>query len=848
MSLFIFKSFSRHLSKHPWQLGLALLGITVGVAVIVAIRLTQYSAFEAFDLATHSINGSASHRLVGQDGRVTNDAFAAVARAFPGLRMSPVLQRRMTLPEHADRTIVLLGVDPISRADIAPNGKRDPVLFDPTKLIAEPRSAVINTATATALQVEVGSRLRVRAGTTDAELKIIDVLPLAHTAGGIINDLVVVDIASAQEVLGFYDGVGHISLRIDDPLVAHDLNAKIATWPSLGLELIDLAAESRRIKRMTAAFYSNLTALSLMALLVGMFLIYNTETFLVIQRREILGRLRALGVSRRQILLAVLVEAAGIGLVGSLCGIVFGVLLAHGLLGIVAATINDLYFEAPIDTLLLSPTTLAASLALGVGATIVAALVPAMQATSVEPNLIISSSGLRPTIIRRIGAATAIAFVLCNALAWLVLDRSQTPNAGFAGICLVVVGFAALCPVAIVALSTIARRLIGHRRLLAERLGLRAVIVALNRTGTATAALMIATAASIGIGVMVTSFRVSVSEWLDSVLRADLYVAESGFDNYAGKRKIPPAILQRLERLPEIVATSNVLRREVVSANERIRLSAFALNPTARAGFSFTAGDAPTVWRQWQAHDVAIVTEPYAYHHGMSVGDELRIMTESGNRTFQIIGIYRDYASERGSVSISRTTYDRHWHTSGYDGIGLYGAAAVAPDDLVAAVMTELGRDTTLVINSTATIKATSLSIFDRTFLITELLRMIAVIVSFIGVLGALLAQQLERTREYGILRAIGFSNLEIVRTVLTQTALLGVTAAIVAIPLGILIGVILIEVINPRSFGWTMTMQIPLRLLLESFAIALLAALGAGLYPSYRATRIEPADAMRFE
>jgi len=848
MPILVFKAFSRHLTKHPWQLGLALLGIMVGVAVIVAIRLTQHSAFEAFDSATRTTFGQASHRLVAQRGWVGNGELQWIARAFPQIRTTPVLQRRVTLPEHANRYIDLFGIEPISRADVAPDGHREPVLFDPAVLLTTPGSAIINADTARALGVTVGSRINARAGAKTSTLTIIDVLPPAHIAGGIINDFMVVDIATAQEVLEFYDGVGYINLRIDDPTTATELTRSISSRPSIELELIDLAAESHNVKRMTAAFYSNLTALSLMALLVGMFLIYNTETFLVIQRREIFGRLRALGVSRRQILVAVLVEAAAIGVIGSVCGIVFGVILADGLLATVSTTINDLYFKTSIQTLSIAPATIAMSLCLGIAATLFAALVPALNATRIEPNLVIARAGLRPMTIRRICVATAMIFVICNLLAWLVLDRSPSPNAGFAGICLVVVGFAALCPMTVVALSTLVRRLTTPHGHLPERLGLRTVAVTLNRTGTATAALMIATAASIGIGVMVTSFRASVADWLDTALRADLYVADAQFDNYSRDRKIPPSIVERFEALSEVAATSNVLRREVNGSNGRVRLSAFTLNPKAQSGFRFKAGDAQTIWQQWETRDVAIVTEPYAYHHGIAIGDKLRIKTDGGDQNFSVVGIYLDYASERGSISISRATYDRHWRTVGFDGIGIYGDPLVTSEDLARAVAGVLGDDTTLVINSTAQLKQRSLTVFDRTFLITELLRAIAVTVSFIGVLGALLAQQLERTQEYGILRAIGFSNLEMGRTVLTQTILLGTAAALIAIPVGILIGVILIEVVNPRSFGWSMSMQIPPLLVLKSCAIALVAALCAGLYPSYRAAHIEPADAMRYE
>jgi putative ABC transport system permease protein len=434
--------------------------------------------------------------------------------------------------------------------------------------------------------VEIGSKINVKIGDKFSPLTIIDVLPPADLAGGIINNLLVVDIATAQEVFEFYDGVDHLNLRIDDAEILSEINTLIDSGKLADIELVDLSAQASRIKRMTAAFYSNLTALSLMALLVGMFLIYNTETFLVLQRRAILGRLRALGVSRRQILIAILVEAAAIGTIGSLSGIALGILLANGLLGIVSTTINDLYFDAPIQSLSIDPTTLIVSLLIGVAATLFAALVPALDAIRMEPNLVISRTGLRPFKVRQICIVTSIVFVLCNLLAVVVLTHSQSPSAGFAGICLVVLGFAALCPMAIIALSSIARRLIGSSRLLPERLGLRTVSVTLNRTGTATAALMIATAASIGIGVMVTSFRVSVADWLDSALRAEVYIADGQFDNRFRDKKIPQLVIKKLEQLPEVIATSNVLRRQVYSAQERIQVSVFTLNSIAKRGFN----------------------------------------------------------------------------------------------------------------------------------------------------------------------------------------------------------------------------------------------------------------------
>lgn len=844
MPALIIKAFSRHLRQHPWQLALALLGITVGVAVIVAIRLTQHSAIDAFDAATRTTTGPANHRLLGEQGFITHERLRALDERFPGLRRTPVLRASVRLPEHGDKRITVLGIDPISRADLADHGRhREVVLFDPGTLIAEPGAAVISIATARELGIDDGSTLAVAAADTESRLRIVAIVPGPQAAGGLVSDLALVDIATAQEMLALGERVSYIDIASNDESTLRALRAALPT----DLELLDLDDEARNVKRMTDAFYTNLTALSLMALLVGMFLIYNTETFLVLQRREIFGRLRALGVSRAQLLTAALSEAAVIGAAGSVCGIVLGVLLADGLLSVVSTTINDLYFEASIETLSLTPTTLAASFLIGIGATLFAAYWPVRQATRIEPNLVMTQTRLRTRDIRQICFRAGAVFVACLALAVIALSATATTSGGFAGICLVVVGFAALCPVVIVVLSLLGGRILGLRYL-PERLGLRTVTASLNRTGTATAALMIATAASIGIGIMVSSFRLSVSDWLDSALRADLYIADSRFDNNAGMNKIPSTLAERIARLPSVAAVSTVLRREIRGDDGRLRLSAFELTAAARAGFRFRDGVPARIWRVWETADVALVTEPYAYHHDVAIGDELMLNTDSGPRAFRVAGIYLDYASERGSVALSRSTYDRHWESKGIDGIGVYRAPAADPSTLRAEITALLGSATTLIVNSPAELKQVSLKVFDRTFAITELLRGIAVAVSFIGILGALLAQQLERTREYGVLRAIGFNASEMCRNVLTQTVLLGLTAALLAIPVGVLIGLILIEVINPRSFGWTMTMLLEPSLIMNACAVALVAAIAAGIYPGWRAARIEPADAMRYE
>ena len=834
--------------QHPWQLSLAVLGIAVGVAVIVAIRLTQHSAFAAFDTATRSSSAHATHRVLARNGLIPHKVLRELMRAFPAIAMSPVLRARVRLVEPDDRALVLLGIDFVSRAAlVAPSADDEIPRFEDPALLGEPNTAVISATTARELQLSPGMSLRVRTRHKNAALEILDILPRAGDPGGLVANALVVDIATAQEVLQVYDRITHIDLVLARPSDAQDIAAVLESFAD-DLTVIDLEVEAQHLRAMTAAFYSNLNALSLMALLVGMFLIYNTETFLLLQRRESIGRLRAVGAGRRQLLLAILAEATCLGIVGGLAGLVLGIGLARGLLSFVAATVNDLYFSTSITNLAIDTKILVVSLCIGIVTTITATLVPAYHTIRQEPNIVMGRGALTAHNRKLTTVVAMLICGACNLAAWMVLRSSTSPELGFVGISLVVLGFAALCPILILLLAGACDFLIRRTDLLPEHLGLHTVMASLNRSGTATAALMVATAASIGIAVMVTSFRGSVTLWLDQALRADLYIADHAIDNFVRDRKIPPQVIADIERVPQVLATSNVLRHELRQENKWIRVSAFTLTAKARRGFRFLAGDPQAIWAQWRAADVVIVTEPYAFHNRVALYDEITLDTATGAARFRVVGIYQDYASERGGIAMSRATYDRHWESDGYDGIGVYADARVDLAQLQSQVKAALAPHQSLIINTSDMLKRRSLEVFDRTFLITELLRTIAVIVSFIGVFGALLAQQLERTREYGLLRAVGLNDPEMFRTVLTQTIVVGATAALVAIPVGLLIGGILIEVINPRSFGWSMRMAIPPAVIAGPCVTAFLAALCAGIYPSYRATRVAPAGAMRDE
>jgi putative ABC transport system permease protein len=271
-----------------------------------------------------------------------------------------------------------------------------------------------------------------------------------------------------------------------------------------------------------------------------------------------------------------------------------------------------------------------------------------------------------------------------------------------------------------------------------------------------------------------------------------------------------------------------------------MQVVALDVDPARPPRWRFREGSAAGVWEG----DAVIVSEPYANRHGTTV----RLRTDRGERDFRVAGVFYDYGSSAGVVVMSRRTYDRAWDDRRISGLALEAAPGVDVDALVAAVRERGGDGRRLVVRSNRALRETSLEIFDRTFAITGVLRTLSVAVAFVGMLAALMALQLERTREIGVLRTLGLTPRQVWGLVTAQTGIIGLLSGLLAVPSGLLLAAVLVFVINRRSFGWTMELDPSPGILLQGVALAVLAALLAGLYPAWRMARGEPAEALRDE
>jgi putative ABC transport system permease protein len=834
----------RDLIRRPWQTGLMILGIALGVAVVISIDLANASAERAFALSSQAVVGSATYQILGGPSGIPDDLYRQIRLDWGIQEAAPVVTGTAIAVDLGDLPLTVLGIDPFAEAPFG-GWLTTQSIAQPgfQQFFLDPQGVVISDSFAPANGIRLGDGLRVQVGDRLVRLRVIGILHLPDARQQLAtNSLLFMDIGSAQALLGMDRRLSRVDLLVDQPQADW-----IAQRLPSGFSVRPASEQSQTTQQLAAAFQLNLTALSLLALVVGMFLIYNTIMFAVVQRRTILGILRALGVSRTQVVLMVLAEAGAVSAIGAVGGIGLGWLLAQGALSLITQTINDFYFVVNVREAALQLPAIGTGLALGVGAGILAAVGPAVEAASAPAITAIQRSSLETRVRRMLPGVTAagLGLALAGAICLVLVTQSLVLN--FAGIFLILLGISLLVPAATAISMGLAAR--GAARPLGTlgRMAARTVAHALSRSSVAIAALMVALSVTIGVGLMISSFRSTVVNWLDLTLRADLYVSAPSSSGARPEASLPAELATRLAQIPSVDRVEGFRAVSVDSQFGPIDLSVVDGRRERAAGlYRFAQGSPEEVWQQVLGGAV-IVSEAFAYRHGISGAASLRLLGDRGWQVFRVVGIYYDYSTDRGTVLMTSDVYHRYWEDTALSSLGIF----VKPGASLSQVAEELRASlagTGLQVQENAVLRAEALRIFDRTFAITNALRILAVIVAFIGVLSAILALQLERGRELATLRALGLTPGGLWRLTLSESVLMGLIAGVLSLPTGALLAWLLIHVINLRSFGWTIQWQGSPQVFLEALLLGVVAALLAAVYPALRQSRLSVAEGLRGE
>ncbi len=806
----LLESSRRFFYRHPGQLVLALVGIAAGVAVVTGVALMREVLIDALDSATESLSGAESIRIVDPRGPMDEGLFVDLAMTPGAPALLPVLSSRL---RHGNRMLELLALDPLSLEQGGPvrlTGSGSGPLF------GQANAALASQRTLDRLDLEVGATLSVRHSGEPLDLEIVNVV----AGGRELDDRIIMDLASAQHLIGRQ---GELSF-IEAPA---DARAWLSERLPDELRLIDADQRRESAASLTAGMRANLTAMSLLSLAVGLFVIYSVLAFLLVQRRRTIGMLRAVGVTEGRIQALLASETLILAGLGALAGLVLGTLMASGLLELVRQPVAELYRMVASAGIQPTPLLYGSVWVLAVVMALASVFGVLREAQRIPPGQL-----ARTVHDERSGSSPLWRWLpgllLVAGLALIVGTRSLPPV--LVGLFIMLSGCALLAPmIGMQLLRLIAAmtrtRLVGRavKMLLSSR----------QRLAPAVSALSLALALSAGVGMMVLGFRATVDDWVGRLINADTYLTVS-------QGQLDSSSMAILRDWPEV---------EMLTSSRQVRLDdgsmvvGYDLNPRAWEGFEWLDGDGLAASERVESGQAVLITEPMARRDELGAGDTLELATPSGTVAFEVAAVYRDYSTDRGMIAMIGPRFRELWNDDQRDSIGLYLGSGVDHEALEERVSETFpaGRLTTR-----ESVREQTLGVFDRTFRISWALAILVGMIAAIALISALLALGLERAREYATLRALGLSRAGLAGVVLTQTTSLAAIAVILAVPFSLLIHATLSLAVQPRAFGWSLALSFPLQPLAVLVPLALLIGALAGAYPAWKIAHRDPAPLLR--
>jgi putative ABC transport system permease protein len=804
---------------HPGRMVVGVLAVAVGVALGLAVHLINASAQAELGRAMRTINAEADLQVRASTPLGFDEALYATLTRTPGVAAaSPVVELRGRFgagpPQSFEGgSLRVLGLDPLRAADVTPSLLAAPG-GDPAAAPAavfDPAAVWLSPAALAAAGVTVGERVVITAGSGSAEFRVAGVLA-ADDAG---QQIAVIDIAAAQWLFGSLGRLQRVDLKLSPGAAPRRVEGEVRARLPVEAQVVTARSQTRRGENLTKAYRTNLEMLSLVALLTGGFLVYSAQSLSVARRRPQFALLRVLGLPRRGLLAQVLAEGAVVGGAGAVLGMALGVGLAAATLEILGGDLGSGFFQGARPDLVLEPLALAVFFVLGLTAALLGSVLPGLEAARARPGIALKDLEAGVSGGPRRSAMWGLGLLVAGGLASLAPAVGGVPLFGYLAIGLLLAGGVAAMPwLARVLLSPLQTT---RRRGIALELAVSRLWGAPSQAAVALCGIVASVSLMTAMGVMVASLRGSVDDWLTDILPGDLLfrVESGGFGPeqqraIAGAAGVEAVLFQKtlpLQLSPEHPPGSLVVR-PISRDDPASSLPLIGAIAEAPAG-------ALQVW----------VSEPAARLHGIGVGERLRLPVPGAPEVF-VAGVWRDYAQQSGAIAIDDADYARLTGDRLRTEASVHVRTGVRPAEAArairAAMPTPQAAQAQFV--ETRQLRAVALQVFDSSFALTYALEAIAIAVGLAGVASTISAQTLARTKEFGMLRHVGVLRRQIIAVLAWEGAGLGAVGLVAGLGLGLGMSQVLIHVVNPQSFHWTMETRVP-PVLFASLALALISA-----------------------
>jgi len=815
----LFFTFSwQDLRQHPWRSLAAAVAVMLGVALGLAVHLINASALTEFAQATQAISGQSDVQLRARQGLLPQRFFAAVAAQPLVAQANPVLEATVQAFTEAGHevTLHLTGADALQLPATAPALMPRPWPGSARLVMLAPDALFLNASARKALHLADGPAVvQLQIGLKRTAVQVAGSVPATGQPVGVM------DIGAAQDLLGLDGWLTRIDVRLRPGADKTALEQALDAHPDTAARLLSTTPHNSitQADQLSRAYRVNLTALALVALFTGAYLVYSVLALALARRLPQFALLGVLGATPSQRLMLMLGEAGTLGLIGAVAGVLLGTLLAWAALRLAGGDLGGGYFSAT-SRLHWSGGAALGYMLLGLAAALVGGWWPARQARELAPAQALKGLGMALMHGNARLALSGVVLLAASALLALLPPVLGIPIAAYLSVALLLIGGIALLPWPVEALLGAARPLVAQRALpmLAMERALRTRGAAAATIGGVVAALSLAVA----LTVMVASFRSSVQHWLDAMLPAPLYVRASGQLKGDDGAVFTQELVNDIRRLPGLAKLQ-------ASRSSSVQLSATqpALAILARPLGDHPERSLPMVGEPLPVpagHIGLYVSEAVLDLHGVRPGDGWPALSKafhSGNLSnqaqtapFFIAGVWRDYVRQTGAVAMRRSDF-----------IGLTGDTRASDLALWPAPGTDLGalRETIMTLaraqgaapgalefTRTDVIRQRSLALFDRSFAVTYWLQAVAIAIGMFGVAASLSAQVLARRKEFGLLTHLGLTRRQILTVVAGEGVAWTAVGAVVGTLLGLAVALVLVRVVNPQSFHWSMDLAIP--------------------------------------
>lgn len=836
----------RPLVRRPWRFLVTVVGVAAGVAAVVATVAASRAAIRAFTAGVEEVAGAARLELTAPAG-VAVATLGALRPVTADAVVVPVVEEVALLVELGDGVRVL-GLDPLV------DGAARPLLSgeagDRMLSVLTGRGVLLPASLAARLELDTGDELTISARSRPERLTVAGTFD-AGRLDRVWERVVVMDVALAMELFGRGDRVDRIEFVPRAGISIADLRDQVGPLLPAGVALAPPSRRREAAEQMVASLRFNLIALAAISVLVGGVLVATTLATSVVQRRFTVSLLRSLGTSRWQVARAVLTEALAIGAFGGAVGVAAGVVGARAALSSVRYSVAATLRGGMVSGIEAEPWLLLLGMALAIGVSLAAAVLPLEEALRVPPV-----QGLADVPQRRLGrAAHLTAAALLVALAattwWLAHQPAwrQLPIAALLAALAVMVMLLVTAGPLLDGLARLAGLPLSRVGGALLRLAAAALSAGRRRAAWAAGAVAVAVALAVAIVTLVSSFRTTVQHWTEAGMRADVWVRPLAMERGVPNGELDPALVGLAVKLFGTAAVDPFYSVDIDYHGRRITVGGAAFDVVAHHGsVPFPGRDSGAVFAEALRRRGAVVNEPFANRFGVASGDVLTLDLPGGPLTVPVVGVFTDYSRSNGLVVVDRSLLTPRFPHLGPLDMALFLPAGADAEAARTRLLDAVRGRFLVEAFVNRELKREVLAAFDNTFAITTALSLVAAVVAVVAVVTVLLTLVGERRRELGTVRALGGSRFQLGATVVLEAVLLGMAATAAGIGAGLAVGVILVTVVNLQSFGWSLELVLPWREVAVLGAWVVLACFAAGLGPAASALRLDPASVLREE